>query len=274
MASLPTRDYVSEIITSPEASRMLQMVTKDMYNQSRIALWLFQVIGQEWDEMYTWSSSLQAEAVPQTATWSLYIWEELYGIPTDESLPIDYRRDQILSKRLQRPPINPARIEAILTALIQTKVTVTENTGPYQFSVSVEDPEIPESELRRAYKLLRKIKPSHLSLFIEHLIRGEFFNTEAFYLSEVKFGPYRFESGRQIIGHTFDGTWSFDGSVLFDARYTSGLDFKLFQVEMPIAQTVSTFSGGKLIQDNRWTFDGSVTFGDNRPFSYYSEEDL
>ena len=107
-------DLRREIIKSPEAERFLQMITKDFYNNSRTGLWMFESIGREYDDMAKWSRELKYETRPQTCTWSISIWEFIYDIESDENLPLEYRRQQILAKRLSRPPINPARIEFVL----------------------------------------------------------------------------------------------------------------------------------------------------------------
>ncbi len=156
-------DLVAEILRSPEARRMREMVTRGFYDRSRIGLWLFEVIGREYDEMSDWSRNLRLEAFPQTCTWSIDIWEFVCGIVPDDSLPLTYRRERIMSKWLQRPPVSPARIEAVLSGLISAPVVVTENTAPYSFEVDVDVTDAVSTDMRPAVRTLRRIKPSHLS---------------------------------------------------------------------------------------------------------------
>ena len=80
------------IIQSPEAETFLGMVTKGFYSNSYTGLWMYEVIGREWDEMRGWAEELQNEIHPQTCTWSVAIWEWVYGIEPDETLPLEYRR--------------------------------------------------------------------------------------------------------------------------------------------------------------------------------------
>ena len=61
------------IIHSPEAETFLRMVTKGFYDRSYIGLWLFEVMGREWDEMRSWSENLKSEIFVQTCTWSIGI---------------------------------------------------------------------------------------------------------------------------------------------------------------------------------------------------------
>jgi hypothetical protein len=175
-----------DIIKSPEAERMRQMVTAGFYDESYIGLWLMEVIGREYDGMAEWSGSLRDEAFPQTATWSISIWEFLYGIEPDDSLPLEFRRQRILSTRLRRPPINPARIESAISALTGSTVKITENTAPYTFTIEIDASGGILYDLRRALRLLREIKPSHLAFTMVNSM----FGTAAVYTAAAFSGLY------------------------------------------------------------------------------------
>ncbi|MDR1703940.1 MAG: YmfQ family protein, partial [Clostridiales bacterium] len=161
-----------DIIKSPEAERMRQMVTEGFYDRSRIALWMFEVIGREYDDMAVWARTLRNEAFPQTCTWSIAIWEFVYGFEPDDRLTLEYRRWRILSRMFTSLPINPARIESALSDLTGCPVEITENVDPYTFLVRVDESNIYNSglskyDLSEALKLLRDIKQSHLSFRYE-----------------------------------------------------------------------------------------------------------
>jgi hypothetical protein len=141
-------------------------------------------MGQEYDDMADWAYTVRQEAFVQTCTWSLPIWEWLYGIEPDDALPIDYRRGRILSKKLQVPPINPARIEQILSALTGVPVEIIENEGPYTFRVVVDESTMPVENLKQMFRLLREIKPSHLSFCTESQSR-KYFETEIFIAAQA-----------------------------------------------------------------------------------------
>lgn len=152
-----------DIIKSPEAKRMLEMVTSDFYNDSRTALWMYEAIGREYDDMAKWSRELKRETLPQTCTWSIVIWEFIYDIESDDALPLEYRRNQLMAKRWSNPPINPARIEFALSLLLGLPVEITDPVAPYTFMVEIYEEENVEVDYKIALKRLRKIKPSHLS---------------------------------------------------------------------------------------------------------------
>lgn len=158
-------DLVRQIITSREAKKFLSMVTKDFYNDSYLGLWIFEVIGREWDEMRAWAEGLKNEINPQTCTWSIAIWEWVYGIEADESLGLEFRRQRILAKICAVKPINPEMIRRGVAALIGAEaeaVEVNDFTGPYRFEVILHPQETP-FPYNRIEKFIREIKPSHLA---------------------------------------------------------------------------------------------------------------
>lgn len=165
-------DLEQQIITSEEAKAFLQMVTKGFYNQSFTGLWIYEVIGREWDEMRAWAEGLQNEVAPQTCTWSLPIWEWVYGIEPDDSLELEYRRRRILVKIKAIRPINPETIRRAVAVLIGTSVEaveVTDLVGPYRFEVIIH-PQGTPLPYNRIDPYIRSIKPSHLSFETSFII--------------------------------------------------------------------------------------------------------
>ena len=154
------------IIQSPEAETFLGMVTKGFYSNSYTGLWIYEVIGREWDEMRGWAEELQNEIHPQTCTWSVAIWEWVYGIEPDETLPLEYRRQRILSKIVGVTPINPEVIRRGVTALIggaDGEVEVNDFVGPYRFEVILHPSGKNPLNYAKIFTYIREIKPSHLA---------------------------------------------------------------------------------------------------------------
>ncbi len=148
--------------TSDSALRMLNMVTSGFYDNSRIGQSFFQAMGEEWDEMFDWATEMPQELFPQTSTWSISWWEELYGITTDESLSLAMRRQQIMAKALYRAPINPETIRSGVAALTGCKdVEVEDFVSPYTFHVRVKH-EADLSNMVEVWQYIYDIKPSHL----------------------------------------------------------------------------------------------------------------
>ena len=129
-----------DIIHSPEAETFLQMVTKGFYDRSYIGLWIYEVIGREWDELRRWSEGMRTEIHPQTCTWSIAVWEWVYGFEPDENMTLPLRRQRLLQKISGARPVNQdlfrRNIANILSIPIES-VTIDELAGPYAFSVSI-----------------------------------------------------------------------------------------------------------------------------------------
>ncbi len=153
-----------DIVHSPKAKTFLRMVTKGFYNNSYIGLWIYEVIGREWDEMREWAEGLKNEINPQTCTWSIGIWEWIYGFDLDESVPLEYRRQRIIAKIIGSRPISPEIIRRGVAALIGGKDEVEVNDyEPYRFSVTVRPDRNISLNHAKIYGYLNEIKPAHLA---------------------------------------------------------------------------------------------------------------
>jgi len=157
----------NRILTSPEGIKMKSFVTEGFYDRSYIGLWMYQVMGLEFDDMRGCVDDLKQEVFIQSATWSIPIWEFAYGFEPDDRLPLDYRRWRILSRMLERAPMNPARVERIAetAARYGVKATVTEHVAPYTFRLSLErtDPNV-DIDFVEIIRVIRQSKPSHKAL--------------------------------------------------------------------------------------------------------------
>ena len=243
-------DLVKEIITSPAAGRMLKTVTKDFYNDSYTGLWMFEVIGKEYDPMGEWAKNLRYETRPQTCTWSIGIWEFIYGLEPDETLTLEARRQRIISKRLSRPPLNPDRIAFMITEMTRSPVNIADPIAPYTFRVIIDENENTVFDSPAVIKTLRKKKPSHLSLdVIFNILIITFKNIFDFVFVDLK------------IGSILDETVS---------RNLAFKDFK-FGVRGKNGNNLS----GKIKMDNLWILDGSVRLDGSRKLNaYLIEEDI
>ena len=164
----------TEIITSPTAEHMLGMVTNDFYNDAYIALWLFEVIGREYDEITEWVVGLRNEIHPATCTWSIGIWEWVYGLESDPSLPLEQRRQRIIAHIAGKSAINPEVIRRGVAALAGgAEVAINERIAPYTFEVVIEPGSQPV-DFGEIWRYVRRIKQSHMSFVLEEKSVPEF----------------------------------------------------------------------------------------------------
>lgn len=150
-------DLMERIIKSETAQSALDWIPP-VYGSAYTFLWLLEVIGQEVDDMDSWIESYQNQLTPTTATWSLPYWEERYGIITNPDLSIDLRREAVVSKRNSRMPMNPARMEQLISAETGYPTVVTDGVAANAFGVLCQG-YIDETRVRQ---IINKNKPSHL----------------------------------------------------------------------------------------------------------------
>lgn len=165
--------------TNETAKRMMSRVSP-IYGQAYVAKWLYQVMGIEMEEARHYFEELRSQSFPETATWGISYWEQRYGLPVDDTLSIEERRQRITAKRGLRAPMNPARIEQIISDLCKKPCAVTEDNKNYRFYISVytDDVKINFDDIKNRIK---KIKPSHLSSSLNlQLYPMSFINRKSF----------------------------------------------------------------------------------------------
>lgn len=124
-----TTELMQKILTSPMAQEIVNQLAP-IYGEARVALWIFQAIGIELDDMREWTLETQQQVVPQTATWSLDYWEDEYAIPRDPTLSTEGRRERIVTYKQTRAPMNPYRLERVASSAAGgAKCRVEERTG-------------------------------------------------------------------------------------------------------------------------------------------------
>lgn len=162
-----TADLRKLILKNSLGNRMLDMVAP-IYDKSRVALHLFQVLGTilqpELD--FVWGDFI-SQIFPQTATWSLRYWEDEYGILTDESKTIEQRRAYLMSVMYKKYPMTPKRLEQLVKGVTGFNCSIKENIEPNTFLVVINGYLENLSNVRE--ELDRK-SPAHLNYKIEMAI--------------------------------------------------------------------------------------------------------
>lgn len=150
--------------TSESAKRMLESVDSGgFYDKSYVGKWIFQVMGLEMDKARQFIEELPYQAFPETATWGLRYHEQKYGLPVRERMPYEERRRNIYSKRDERSPMNPYRMEVILENITGRKAHVDDVSGPVNtFTVKLESGD-KVVDVAAAIKKLKEIKQSHVT---------------------------------------------------------------------------------------------------------------
>jgi len=151
------------IITSPTAERMLSRVSP-IYDESYVGLWTFEAIGRGYDELWEIVNTFPDQLFPETATWGLVLWERRYGIVTDETIPLEDRRQAVLAARDATNRFTHYHLEAYITSKTGGTARVIDNVGPYTFGVRVEaEKGIAAVDMLDLQAYIMSHKPSHLT---------------------------------------------------------------------------------------------------------------
>ncbi len=153
-------ERIEEILKSDKAREILGWFPP-VYSDAYVFLWLLEEIGESIERMQQWAEEFVAQVMPQSATWTLPLWEERLGILPNEKLTVSQRRNQIVNRRRTRAPMPPAKIESMITNLTGVETTIRENTGKNRFTV-VCGGSIPPEIMKAVRRELNKLKPTHL----------------------------------------------------------------------------------------------------------------
>ena len=170
--------------TNEIAKDMLSMVSP-IYDKAYVGIWLYQIMGIAMLRAWNAIQDMSKEEFPDTATNLLYMWEDWYGIATNESLSLEERRRAVVSKRNQKRPMNPARIAAIIADITGRDCFVRENTAQYEYEVCI-SPGTSNAILDKVRDAIKEIQqPKRVVIVFETptsvKIRAEPSKTRAYY---------------------------------------------------------------------------------------------
>jgi len=151
-----------EIVTSPSGRRMLGYIVP-IYDFDRFALHIFQALGLEIDDAWQLVQEVRKQAFVQTATWGLRYWEQRFGLPVNESIPIEQRRSRILVWMNTEWPMTRRRMKTIVSEAVGLPVEIEENVAPYTFLVLINWNEDKPLNLARVREVIEEAKPAHLA---------------------------------------------------------------------------------------------------------------
>lgn len=200
------------------AQTMVDWVSQ-IYGDSYVGLWLFQVLGLAMTGPDEAAEALRKETTPATATSQglLAMWEEHFGLPTDESLSDEARQAKLILQAQVWGQCNPAKLaQAVSNLLGGAEVTVEErtdghNTAAYKFLVKVTG-DTPNTA--GAGALIRRMTPAHLTPVLRMDMSAK---TIKYYI-----GPAIHNSGHQT--HNVPGVDPADYTVLLDENSVYLLD--------------------------------------------------
>lgn len=155
--------FGAEALTTPAARRMLGYISP-IYSKASRFLSLIDALGAQLDEAGCWARELASQALPQTATWALYLWEAEYALKPGEATD-EARRALILTKLRAFASVNPWAIAQCAAAAAGCPARAIENTGQNEFLLIIERYAADEARLRA---MVDEIKPAHLVYSVKY----------------------------------------------------------------------------------------------------------
>lgn len=165
-------ERIEQILKSPEGRTILGYVSP-IYGNSYVALWLFQVMGLQLDDLREWVNELPNQAFPQTATWGLPYWEDEYEVSPASDATIESRQRDLLAKLSERAPVNPEKMARMVSAATGRPATIQERTAKRTFFICIDITAGGAPFSLDFYKKVDLMKPAHLIYSWELAIHGK-----------------------------------------------------------------------------------------------------
>ena len=118
----------------------------------------------EIDTLNSFVQDIIDQCFTETATWGLALWESFFGIVTDLSKDIDYRRTVINAKRRGIGTVTVNMIKSVANSFNNGDVDVIEDSPNYQFTIKFTSVKGIPPNLIDLKAAIEQIKPAHLAV--------------------------------------------------------------------------------------------------------------
>ena len=128
--------------------KTLNKIYKAQEEQLAVALWQ--------------SDDLLKQGFIDTATWSLDLWEEQYGIKTNVNLSYEERREIVRAKMRGQGMCTIEMLKNVCKSFNGGTVSIIENSAPYTFTIRFIDTKGIPKNIEKLKEVINEIKPAHL----------------------------------------------------------------------------------------------------------------
>ncbi len=146
-----------------DRTEIMLSYVESYYKNSRFYLAQNYAKGQEFNRIHAIMEDLPNQFHPQTATWGLRLWEELYDLESAGS--IAERRMRVLSKMSILQNVTPISLERLIKRIYQIHASIIRNVEPYIFKLELdyEDKGMDLADLKAVRKLVEEYKEAHMA---------------------------------------------------------------------------------------------------------------
>lgn len=147
------------MIKSPNGKRMYNMVLQ-FHNNDEYQLSIYEANGRIMDSLDASVDKVVIANDVTKATWSLYILEWLYQIPTKPNDSDTERRRRIIQKMNEFFPVTKWRMKQLIQAYTDGVVDIDDERGDYIFEVIIEAATYIDT--KSIIETIEETKPAHL----------------------------------------------------------------------------------------------------------------
>ena len=120
-------------------------------------------------EIKYYIQDLIAQCFITTATWSLPLWEEEYGLPTIETDTVEERRSRLVAKKRGAGVTNIETIKKVCKSYSNGEVEVIPHYDEYYFTIKFVSEKGVPPKIQDIYDSIEEIKPAHLDVEYEFI---------------------------------------------------------------------------------------------------------
>ena len=152
-----------EIHTIPEAHEILMAQLPDWFKPVLEYIAIMQAYSGEMVDLESLMARIQENFFVQTAdSQTLTYWENMLDIPVNTTAPIDFRRERIMLRLNQRPPITIWHIRDKLTELFGNDYGLKVDPVRCTMTISVTSERYGAIDL--LYDVINELVPAHLAV--------------------------------------------------------------------------------------------------------------
>lgn len=221
-------ELMDQILTSSQARRIIEYMTP-IYGAARTMLWLIQSVGTALDIERELVDDYIKQIFPQTATWSIGLWEKGFGTKPEEWWTLEQRRRAVIDHENPNAPMGPKRLSDIASNAAGVWVEIIEGTGEHQFDVAFhEDPDNPARHKEDAYNVIDQCKPAHMIYKSGIEVKPVSSVNEALFLLSALTVMVRADNFA-LLSSWFDGWRKFNGAFRFGIAERKGLHLRAIE---------------------------------------------
>jgi len=129
--------------------------------------------GKEFDIIRIIIDDMSNQFNPQTATWGLKFFEELYNIEPSPTNNVEKRRAEIIKEGLNDKQITPYSLEKMVKAILGSDISIIRDIRPYTFQVVLNN----MSNVSDVWRLIEDYKEAHTQCKLDY----EFYESSMVY---------------------------------------------------------------------------------------------